>query len=176
MEGITRNSAGIQELLQRNKLPAHIADRFAIIFAEVRDRLEVRCQALRQPHQLNIALRFALEPTARLDAVEVAIDVELEEHGWMVSRPARLCWLHPSEAQEGKVKFIHEYIDYPHRIILGHVVVEEFGQYRVLATILSFDKALHAASVLMRYWLNVYRATSVYMTLRFYTAWAESSR
>ena len=27
-------------------------------------------QALRQPHQLNIALRFALDPTDRLDAVE----------------------------------------------------------------------------------------------------------
>ena len=97
---------------------------------------------MRQPHQLDIALRFALEPTARLDAVEVAIDVELKEHGWMVSRPARLCWLHPREAQEGKVKLIHEYINYPHRIILGHVVVQEFGQQRALVTVFAFDKAL----------------------------------
>jgi len=88
-------------LAQHDKLPAHIADRFAIIFAEVRDRLEVRRQALRQPHQLDIALRFTLKPTARLDAVEVAINVQLEKNGGMVSRPARLCWLHPREAQWG---------------------------------------------------------------------------
>jgi len=90
----------VQLLAQHDKLPAHIADRFAIIFTEVRDRLEVRRQALRQPNQFDIALRFALEPTTRLDAVEIAIDVELEEHCWMVRRPARLCWLHPCEAQE----------------------------------------------------------------------------
>ena len=54
----------VQLLAQHDKLPAHIADRFAIIFAEVHDRLEVRRQALRQPHQLDITLRFALEPTA----------------------------------------------------------------------------------------------------------------
>jgi hypothetical protein len=45
-----------------------------------------------------------------------------------------------------------------------------------LATILAFNKALHFASVLMRYWLNVYQTTSVYTTLRFYTAWAKSGR
>ena len=60
----------------------------------------------------------------------------------MVSRPARLCWLHPREAQEGKVKFVHEYIDHSHWIIFGHVVVQEFGQQRALATIFAFDKAL----------------------------------
>jgi hypothetical protein len=40
------------------------------VFAEIRDHFEVRRQALCQPHQLNIALRFALDPTDRLDAVE----------------------------------------------------------------------------------------------------------
>ena len=58
------------------------------------------------------------------------------------------------EAQEGKVKFVHEYIDHSHWIIFGHVVVQEFGQQRALATILACNKALHFASVLMRYWLK----------------------
>ena len=87
----------------------------------------------------------------------------------MVSRADRLCWLHPREAQEGKVKFIHVYIDYPHWIILGHVVVQELGQRRALATVFAFDKALHSAFVLMRYWLNFYRATSFYTTLRLHS-------
>ena len=60
----------------------------------------------------------------------------------MVSRPARLCWLHPCEAQESKVKFVNEYIDHSHWIIFGDVVVQEFGQQRALVTVFAFDKAL----------------------------------
>jgi len=41
-------------------------------------------------------------------------------------------------------------------------------------SIIAFDKALHVASVLMRYWLNVYWAGSVYLGLCFYTSWARS--
>ena len=56
-------------------------------------------------------MRFAIESTARLDAVETPINVKLEKNAGMVSRPARRCWLHPREVQESKVKFVHEYID-----------------------------------------------------------------
>src|SRR4051812_1049009 len=63
-----------------------------------------------------------------------------------------------------------EDIDHTHRVVLGHVVVQKLRQQRALPTVLAFNKALHFAPVLMRYWLNVYRARSVYLTLRFYTA------
>jgi hypothetical protein len=45
-----------------------------------------------------------------------------------------------------------------------------------LFAILAFDKALHLTPVVMRYWLNVYRAGFVYTVLRFYTAWAGSEQ
>jgi hypothetical protein len=55
----------VQLLAQHGKLPAHIADRFAIIFSKVRDRLEVRRQALRQ--LISPTLRCASRLSRRLD-------------------------------------------------------------------------------------------------------------
>src|SRR5262245_59971461 len=62
---------------QRHKLGAYRTDRRAIILAEVGNRLEVRRQPPSQPHQLDIALRFPFEPPARLNAVEVAVEIDL---------------------------------------------------------------------------------------------------
>src|SRR5471030_531066 len=47
-------------------------------------------QAPRQPHHLQIALALSLESAARLDAVEVAVDIDLEQNRRVVRRPARL--------------------------------------------------------------------------------------
>jgi hypothetical protein len=55
-----------------NKPDADRPDRPAIVLPEVRDCLEVRRQPAGQSHQLNVAVRLALQPAARLDAVEVA--------------------------------------------------------------------------------------------------------
>jgi hypothetical protein len=46
---------------------------------EVGDGLEVRSEPAGEPHQLDIALRLALQAAARLDTVQVAVDVELEQ-------------------------------------------------------------------------------------------------
>jgi hypothetical protein len=94
----------------------------------------------------------------------------------MVSRSPRFRRLHALEPEAGQIKLFDEDIDYTHRVVLGHVVVQKFRQQRALSTVLAFDKALHFAPVLMRYWLNVYRARSVYLTIRFYTAWVVSGR
>ena len=64
---------------QLDEAAAHVADADPVVVPEVGDGLEVRCQATGQPHQLDVALRFALKPAARLDAVEVAVHVELEQ-------------------------------------------------------------------------------------------------
>jgi hypothetical protein len=88
--------------------------------------------------------------------VKVAVDVELEQHSWMVSRPACLRRRYPSKAHAGKVKFVNINIDYANRIIVGHIIVQVLGQQRALSAIFALDKALHVAPVVMRYWLNVY--------------------
>ena len=71
-----------------DELATNLADRVAMILAEVGDRLEVRRKSPGQPHQLDVASRFALQTSARLDAVQIAIDVELSNVIWLRSCPS----------------------------------------------------------------------------------------
>jgi len=45
-----------------------------------------------------------------------------------------------------------------------------------LSAVFAFNKALHIAPVMMRYWFNVYWYDFVYMDLRFYTGWTHCGR
>ena len=79
----------IQLPAQRDELAARRPDRRAVVLPEVGDGLEVRRQAPGQPHQLDVALRLPLQPPARGDLVDVAVDVDLQQHRRVVGRPAR---------------------------------------------------------------------------------------
>ena len=57
---------------------AHLAQRFAVVLAEVGDGLVIRDEAPQQPHHLDVAASFTLEPPARLHPVEITVDVELQ--------------------------------------------------------------------------------------------------
>src|SRR5471030_202574 len=92
----------------------------------------------------------------------------------MVSRPPSLRRLHALEPQTAQIELIDKSIDDTDRIIDVHVIFQMLREQRALFAILAFDKALHLTPVVMRYWLNVYRAGFVYTVLRFYTAWARS--
>jgi hypothetical protein len=50
-----------------------------LVRADVGDGLVVGREALQQPDHPQIALRLALPPAARLDAVEIAVDIEFEQ-------------------------------------------------------------------------------------------------
>ena len=76
-----------QLLAQHDELSADTADCLAIVFAEIGYGLEVRHQPPGQPHQFNVALRFLLQTPTGLNAVEIAVDVELQKNGGMVGRP-----------------------------------------------------------------------------------------
>src|SRR5246127_2332035 len=45
--------------------------------AEMGDRLVIRNTTSRQPHDLHVAPGLAFEPSARLDPVQIAVNVEL---------------------------------------------------------------------------------------------------
>ena len=51
---------------------------------EAGDRLVIRSQPARQPHYFNIASGLALKPPARLDAIEVAVNVKLQQSRRMI--------------------------------------------------------------------------------------------
>ena len=52
---------------QQHELAEHRFEGAAIVASEVGDRLEVRLQAAHQPDDLDIALGFPLQPSARSD-------------------------------------------------------------------------------------------------------------
>ena len=135
----------VQLLAQHDELPTDLADGFAVIFSEVRYRLEIGRQASGEPHQFDVAPSLALKPPARLNTIEVAINVELEQHGRMVRWPPSFSRLHAFEPKAGKIEFFDKYIDHTDWIILSHVIVQELRKQRALCAIFAFDKTLHVA-------------------------------
>ena len=123
------NGAGEQAQLaaQHHKLGTHRPDRLAIVPAEVGNRLEIRHQPPGQPHQLDIALRFALHPPARLNPVQITVEINLQQRHWMVRGTAGRCRYNARKAQHRQIQFINEGIDDADRVIFPDVVVQQSG-------------------------------------------------
>src|SRR5215471_20855900 len=62
---------------QFDKLHADLLDRWSTVLAEVGNRLVVRNEPAGQPHHLDIAPCLTLKPPARLNPIEIAVDVQL---------------------------------------------------------------------------------------------------
>ena len=73
-------------------LALYLKARFAVVFAEPCNRLEAGHQSPGQPHQFNVALGFLLKASAGLNAVEVTVNIDLQEHRGVISRPNRVDW------------------------------------------------------------------------------------
>src|SRR5438445_13863994 len=91
--------------------------------AEVGYGLEVRHQAASQPNQLDVALAFSLQASARLHPIEVAVDVNLQQRRRMIGRPSCRLRLNTAKAQLGQIKLFDKNIDRPDRIVLGQIVI-----------------------------------------------------
>jgi hypothetical protein len=139
------NGAGEQAQLaaQHHKLGTHRPDRLAIVPAEVGDRLEVGRQPSGQPHQLDIALRFALQPPARLNPVQMTVEINLQQRHWMVRGTARRFRYNARKAQHRQIQFINEGIDDADRVLFLDVVVQALRQQDQLAPLLALNKTLH---------------------------------
>ena len=64
---------------QRDKACTNFADGSAIVLAEVGNGLVIGYKPARQPHHLNVAPSLTLEPPARLNPIEIAVDVKLQQ-------------------------------------------------------------------------------------------------
>ena len=146
IDGHDRLGEQIELAAQHDELAAYLADRRPIVLAEVGNGLEVRHQPSGQPHQLDVALRLALQPTAGLDAIQVAVDVELQQHRRVVRRPARRRGVNPNKAELAQIKPIDEDLDHANRILRFNVVLKTRGQQGHLGSVLAFDESLHAAA------------------------------
>ncbi len=69
---------------QFDKLHADPLDRWPTVLAEVGNRLVIRDEPAGQPHYLDIAPGLTLKPAARLNPLEIAVDVELQQDRRMI--------------------------------------------------------------------------------------------
>src|SRR5262249_51182601 len=103
----------IESAADLDELAAHPPDARAVVLAEVGDRLEVRCETPSQPDELEIALSLALEPPARLDAIQVAVDVDPQQRRRVIRGPPRRRRLDTCETQRTEIETVDEDVDHP---------------------------------------------------------------
>jgi hypothetical protein len=72
-------------------------------------------KAAEKPHQLDIATGLAFESPARLDPIEVSIDVQLQESRGVIGGPPSLR-RRDLEPEIGKIERVDERIDHPNGI------------------------------------------------------------
>ena len=83
---------------QHHELTANLADGLAVLIAEIGYRLEVRHQPASQPHQLDVALALPLKAPARLHAMEISADINLQQRRRMIGWPSRRLGLDAAKA------------------------------------------------------------------------------
>ena len=77
INGDARHAQQIKLAAQRHEGTADLTNGLAVVLAEIRNGLEVRRQLAGQPDQLDITLAFTLKPSARRNAIEIAINIFL---------------------------------------------------------------------------------------------------
>jgi hypothetical protein len=109
-----------------------LAEGGSIVAPEVGDGLEVRLQRPQKPDDLDVAMAFGLQPPARSHAVEITVDVQLQQIARRVARPAGRLRLDPTEPGLDEIETVNEGIDKPNRIIGADAIIDRFGQKQKL--------------------------------------------
>ena len=110
---------------------------------EFGDRLVIRRQAAGQPHQLDIATRLTLQATAGRDAVQIAVDEELQQHSRMVAWATGSGGHTTLEAERRKIKLLDEEVDDTDQVILADPVLKAIREKRDLFPVDAVDKTRH---------------------------------
>ncbi len=143
LAAIDRNAGFLREqarsAAERNGPSADPPDGTAVVLAEIRNCLVIGNKAAGEPHYLNVASGLTLEPAARLNPVEVALDVELQQY----RRPAGCLGIDPAEPKLGQIEFADEDVDDTNWIVLADPVFHAFRKQSALPTIRTLNKTLH---------------------------------
>jgi Transposase, Mutator family len=97
----------------------------------------------RQPHHLEIAASLALEPPAGLHAVEIAVDVELEQNRRFVTGPPRRHRLGTVKPRLDQIERLDKHIHRADRIILVDPILKALRQQSYLPAVHPFNKPRH---------------------------------
>lgn len=100
-------------------------------------------QAAGQPHQLDIATRLSLKATAGRDAVQVAVDEELQQHSRMVARATGSGGHTTLETERRKIELLDEEVDDTDQVILADPVLQTIREKRDLVSVDAIDETCH---------------------------------
>src|ERR1700730_5674719 len=131
----TRHTQQIKLAAQRHKDTTDLTNSLAVVLAEVRNGLEVRRQLSRQPDQLDVALALTLKAAARWNAIEIAINVNLEQRRRIIAGPPFFQRNNPPEAKLAKIETINKSVNGANRIVSRHIVFKFGGEQTALVPI-----------------------------------------
>ena len=100
-------------------------------------------ETAQQPEKLQIAPGLTLQPAARLHAVEIAVDVELQKHRRVEAGPPRRGGLDATKSELAEIECIDEGVDCANRVLLVDPILKTLRQECRLPTICPFDEPLH---------------------------------
>ena len=103
----------------------------------------IRREPSGQPHHLEIAAGLAFETTARLHAVQIAVNVEFEQHTRPIRGPADPCRIDPFKAEIAQIQCLNKHIDRANRIVFVDPILKAFWQKRRLPAIQPRYEARH---------------------------------
>src|SRR3977135_71338 len=86
---------------------------------------------------------LTLQPAARRDLVDVAINVDLQQRARMIGWTSGRFWNHTVKAQRPEIQLIDKHVDHPHRVVLSNVVIQILGKQNALYTVFTLDEARH---------------------------------
>src|SRR5208283_2423799 len=83
------------------------------------------------------------KPSARLNPIEIAVNIELQQHRWMIRRPTGRFGIDPAKAKLAQIELLDKDVNHPNRIVLADPVFQAFRKQRALPAIRARNKALH---------------------------------
>src|ERR1700730_16528000 len=90
---------------------------------------------------------LALQPAARRDLVDIAVNVDLQQRARMIGWTSGRFWNHTVKAQRPEIQLIDKHVDHPHRVVLSNVVIQILGKQNALST----DFTLPPARIIQNY-------------------------
>lgn len=96
-----------------------------------------------QTDEFEVSLRFSLQASAGMNAIELAVDVDVEQSGRGIRRPSVSNTIDGVKVHEAQIKRFNERIDHPHRIVLVDVVLQSIREQKSLRSINAIDKSRH---------------------------------
>src|SRR6202035_41808 len=108
---------------------------------------------------------FTLQPTARRDLVDVAVDVDLQQRARMIGWTSGRFWNHTVKAQRPEIQLIDKHVDHPHRVVLSNVVIQILGKQNALYTVFHSERSASSHPPRARIIQN-YNSTGVFTQRR----------